>query len=321
MKVIALFLLFVTATFARTRPGVLDDVPERNADNGTSSSQYIQPCAVSPDGTYMSTDGDYIVVDYTFQMEYDRDYSVPELLQHLSKQIGNTIIKSIFGDLCQTRTRRKVVINESSPPVRRAASSNLANMIQGLDTNPNYIWSRDCPAINSSDSGCEVFSGAIKVFLHSPKRKLVVTEAGIIDSIVMVIKTAMDSGDAAAKVDGIEYLKFYSKAETNQKDLDEQAANDLEQDLMEDIASNLVSDQPGQQDLSSSRRNDKLKSVGWGVLGMSIVIVAAIGYRYNKAKRDSLSESEIEIEDVLLDGVGDERREYPIQDSVEVVYE
>jgi hypothetical protein len=269
----------------------------------------------------MSTDGDYIVVDYTFQMEYDRDYSVPELLQHLSKQIGNTIIKSIFGDLCQTRTRRKVVINESSPPVRRAASSNLANMIQGLDTNPNYIWSRDCPAINSSDSGCEVFSGAIKVFLHSPKRKLVVTEAGIIDSIVMVIKTAMDSGDAAAKVDGIEYLKFYSKAETNQKDLDEQAANDLEQDLMEDIASNLVSDQPGQQDLSSSRRNDKLKSVGWGVLGMSIVIVAAIGYRYNKAKRDSLSESEIEIEDVLLDGVGDERREYPIQDSVEVVYE
>jgi hypothetical protein len=109
MKVIGLFLFFITTTFARTRP--VNDIPERNADDGNSSSQqYIPPCALSPDGTFMSTDGDYaVVVDYTFRMGYNRGYSVAELLQNLSTEIGNSIIEGIFSDLCQTRRWRRQV--------------------------------------------------------------------------------------------------------------------------------------------------------------------------------------------------------------------
>lgn len=328
MKVIGLLLILVTTIFGRTSP--LDEIPERNADDDAPSSQYyISQCAVSQDGTFMSTDGEnYVVVDYMFQMEYNRNFNVQGLLQRLRKEIGNSIIVGIFSDLCQRRRMRKVTINESfdffPAATRRTALSEVANTIQGLDTNPNYKSIGKCPTVLNSNNGCEAFSGGIKVFLHGRNRKLMVTEKNVVDSIITIIKSAMDSGDVATQVDGIEYLTFYSEEGIDQNDPDEQAAEEFENELKEDILKpNLVSGELAGQQHASSGRSNKLISAGWGVLGVSVVIIAAIiGYRYNRTNGEFPYSSELEVEDVLVDGVaGDEDREHPIEDSVEVVYD
>ena len=306
-KIFKFLLPLLLASLVKARDPALDEVSERDTDD--DGGQNGLPCAVSPDGTFKSSEGSLVDAQFTFRLEYGSGYDKHLLLEQMSENVGNAIISFIFPSCTPLFD-----LYDLHP--------DLDSVISGIDTNLVYASDGSCSA-SSENNSCEIFTGGYKVYLNdSTGRKLYVGAAAVKDTILGIVKKLMDSGDAAGMVVGIEGLQFGSEdaepdGEPNEEigGEDEEAAEELEEEILnedldltdseEEVVLQSTNGDPGEQKVPDKKA---VTYVGWILLAVSTVVVALVGYQYHRRKKETYkrtpfceSEDNFEVENVLVD--------------------
>lgn len=310
-KIFKFLLPLLLASLVIARGPTLDDVAERDAGNDGEENESL-PCAVSPDGTFKSSEGSLLDAQFTFRLEYGSQYEKLPLLKEMSEAVGNAIISLIFPSC--------------TPLFDYDLDPDLASVISGMDTNLVYASGGSCMS-SSENNSCEIFETGFKVYLNdSTGRKLYLGAAIVEDTILGIVKKLMDTGDVASMVDGIEGIKFGpvdaepdeggGEPDEEKGGEDEKAAEELEQEILNkdldltgsenEVVLQSTNGDPGEQNVPDKKA---VSYVGWIMLAVSTVVVALVGYQYHRRKKETYKETplsewcenDFEVENVLVD--------------------